>query len=95
MDAPGAIKIYKVVPCRGIHLEEVTSRDAVHVQWTKECANCKPKNELTKESAAPKRPRGRPAGKKKNVDQKTDVTHINGTVSRGFRNKDSADVLRT
>ena len=78
MDAPGAIKIYNIAPCRGIHLEEITSRDAIHVQWTTGRAQCKPKNELTKESEVPKRPRGRPDGGKNH--QKTNVTLINGTV---------------
>ena len=80
MDAPEAIKIYKIVPCRGIHLEEVTSRDAIHVQLTTGRAQCKPKNELTKESEVPKRPRGRPDGGKKKVNQETDVALIYGNV---------------
>ena len=79
MDAPGAIKIYKIVPCRGIHLEEVTRRDAIHVQWTTERVQCKPKNELSKEKEVPKRPRGTPTGGKKQA-KKTDVTPIYGTV---------------
>ena len=75
------VKIYKVVPCQGIHLEELTSRDAVHVQWTKECANCKPRNGLTKGSEVSKRPRGRPARGKKNAVQKTAVVPpINGII---------------
>ena len=55
MDALGAIKIYKIVPCWGIRLEEVTRRDALQVHWTTERAQCKPKNELSKEKEVSKR----------------------------------------